>query len=247
MLKKIVLVVFLFISLIPCKLENVYAADRVVVKSLPSDLWYENIYLLADKLSWMDYKNFTLQIGDKASHIYNFPNWYSGKYDIKLLKEDINDDTEEDIIIVLNNDLAEAGMPVDEIHILNKIIDPDLRYEEAPIEPIKLTTDRLIKMKQHGDTVTVTADKRKYNVHISKYNYSNSHSPYVGTESIEYSIKKGKLIGTIVAYVFYDAVTGGIIGKFDIQYQWDGKMYKAKSILFRNYFPKSKKLLLGLD
>jgi hypothetical protein len=239
MLKKIALVVFLIISLVTCKLEKVYAADRIVVKSIPSDLWYENIYVIADKLSWMDYKNFTVQIGDKASHIYNFPNWYSGKYDIKLLKEDINDDTEEDIIIVLNNDLVEAGKPVDEIHILNKIIDTDLRYEEALIEPIKFTANRLIKMKQQGDLVTVIADKKKYNVDISKYNYANPHSPYVGTESIEYSIKKGKLIGTIGAYVSYDAVTGGVFGNFDIQYQWDGKMYKAKSIVFKNYFPKN--------
>ena len=56
---------------------------------------------------------------------------------------------------------------------------------------------------------------------------------------IEYYIKKGKLIGTIGAYVSYDAVTGGIFGNFHIQYQWDGKMYKAKSIVFKNYFPKN--------
>jgi hypothetical protein len=239
MLKKIVIVVFLIISLVTCKFESIYAADRVVVKSLLSDLWYENIYLLADKLSWMDYKNFTVQIGDKGSLVYNFPNWYSGKNDIKLSKEDINDDTEEDIIIVLNNDIAKVRKPVDEIHILNKIIDPNLRYEEAQIEPIKLTVDRLIKMEQQGNTVTVVADKKKYNVNISKYNYANPHSPYVSTEFIEYSIKKGKLIGTVGAYVSYDAVTGGIIGKFDIQYQWNGKMYKANSIVFRDYFPKT--------
>jgi hypothetical protein len=238
--KKIVLIVFLILSLVTCKPENAYADDRIVLKSIPSDLWYENIYLIADKLSWIEYRNFTVQIGDKpASHIYNFPNWYSGKYDIKLLKEDINDDSEEDIIIVLNNDIAEAGKPVDEIHILNKIIDPDLSYEEAAIEPMNLTAERLIKIEQHGDTVTVLADKKKYNVDISKYNYANPHNPYIDTESIEYSIKNGKLIGTIGAYVSYDAVTGGVFGKFDIQYQWDGEMYKARPVVFKNYFPKN--------
>lgn len=241
MIRKVLLPVFLIILLTTCRHESIYAADRVVVKSLSSDLWYENIYLLADKLSGMDYKNFTVQIGDKGSYIYNFPNWYSGKYDIKLLKEDINDDTEEDIIIVLNNDLAGPENPIDEIHILNKKINPDLSYagyEEAEIEPVKLTANRFIKMEQQGNIITVIADKKKYNIDISKYNYANAHSPHVYTERIEYSIRNGKLIGTIGAYVDYEAVTGGLFGYFDIQYQWDGKMYKAKSISFRNYTPR---------
>lgn len=217
--------------------ESSDAVERVVVRSITSER-NANIYLLADKLSWMDYRNFTVQIGDKGILTYNFPNWYSGKYYVEFLKEDINDDMQEDIIVVLNNDVAGPGKPVDEIHILNGMVDPYLRFQEAAIEPLESTVNRFIKMKQRGNTITVLADKKKYNVDISKYNYANPQDPYVSTEIVKYSIKRGKLIATIGAYVSYDAVTGGKFGNFDIEYLWDGKMYKAKSILFKNYIPK---------
>lgn len=54
----------------------------------------------------MDYGNFTVQIGDRGELVYNFPHWYHGKYDPALYNVDINDDTLEDVIIVLNNDKA---------------------------------------------------------------------------------------------------------------------------------------------
>lgn len=38
-----------FFMLLMLTLELNYASDRVVVESLPSDIWYKRIYLIADK------------------------------------------------------------------------------------------------------------------------------------------------------------------------------------------------------
>ncbi|MFJ8066872.1 hypothetical protein ACIQYS_20050 [Psychrobacillus sp. NPDC096426] len=56
----------------------------VLLISVPSDIWYKRVYLIADKKSWMDYENFTVQIGDRGELVYDFPNWYHGKYDPAL-------------------------------------------------------------------------------------------------------------------------------------------------------------------
>ncbi|WP_391115957.1 hypothetical protein [Psychrobacillus sp. L3] len=54
-------------------LEKAYASERVVLLSVTSDIWYKRIYLMADKKSWIDYENFTVQIGDRVGLVYNFP------------------------------------------------------------------------------------------------------------------------------------------------------------------------------
>ena len=92
MFNKIYVYCFMFVSLLICNFENCYATDLVVFLSIPSDVWYENIYLIADKVTWMDYKNFTVQVGDMGTLVYNFPDWYHGKYDPALLNEDMNND-----------------------------------------------------------------------------------------------------------------------------------------------------------
>lgn len=71
-------------------LKNAYAAERVVVNSLHSDKWYENVYLMADKIDWMTFRNFTVQIGDKGEYLYHFPKWESGKYDTYLFRDDLD-------------------------------------------------------------------------------------------------------------------------------------------------------------
>lgn len=233
MLKKFNVCCFMFLSLLTCNFQNVYATDRVVLLSIPSDMWHQRIYLIADKLSWMDYRNFTVQVGDMGEYVYNFPNWYHGKYEPALYKEDINNDMLEDIIIVLNNDTADPGKPVKDIHILNQIHDPYRRYEEAPVESIEFTIKSHVKIEKHDNNLTILTGKNKYIINISKYNYDNPREPHVSIESIEYSIKDGKLFGTIGAYVVRDdSVYGGLFGHLSIEYFWDGKMYKAKSIVF---------------
>jgi hypothetical protein len=92
MLKKIIAFCLVFLLLFAFKHKEVNAADRVVLASVPSNLWYDNVYLIADRITWMDYKNFTVQIGDNGQLIYNFPNWHHGKYLPLLYKEDINGD-----------------------------------------------------------------------------------------------------------------------------------------------------------
>lgn len=223
----------ILLALSICNFKNTSATDRVVLKSISSDTWYETVYLMADKLSWMDYKNFTIQIGDMGEYVYNFPNWYHGKYDPALYKEDINNDKLDDIIVVLNND-APLGKPIKDIHILNQIHDPYRRYEEVQVEPIELTINQRVKMEKHDNIVTIIIDKKKYDINISKYNYVNPREPQTGIESIEYCVKNGKLFGSLSAYVVIDkSAYAGRIGYFNIEYSWDGKMYKAKSIEFK--------------
>lgn len=233
MIKKIISpICFILLTLFLNSVNNA-ASDRVVLISIPSDIWYERIYLLADKKSWMDYENFTVQIGDRGGLVYNFPDWYHGKYDPALYNKDINGDKLEDVIIVLNNDKAGLGKPLRDIHILNQLRDPYQRYEEATVEPINLTINRLVKIEQHGNIVTVLAETKKYEIDISKYNFSNPRDPYVSIDTIEYSIENGTLKGIINAYVVRDdSVYGGLVGHLTIDYFWDGKMYIAKTITF---------------
>jgi len=215
-------------------LEKAYASERVVLLSAPSDIWYKRVYLIADKKSWMNYENFTVQIGDRVELVYDFPNWYHGKYDPALNYDDINGDTLEDVLVVLNNDKAGIGKPLKDIHILNQIQDPYQRFEEAPVEPINLTINRLVKIVKHENIVTIITCKMKYEVDISKYNFTNPRKPYVSMETIEYSLENGALIGTMSAYVERDdSVYGGLLGHLTIAYFWDGKMYKAKSVTFK--------------
>lgn len=58
-----------------------HAVDRVVVNSLHTGKWYETVYLMADKIDWMTFRNFTVQIGLRGQHLYHFSKWESGKYD----------------------------------------------------------------------------------------------------------------------------------------------------------------------
>lgn len=215
-------------------LEKTYASDRVVLLSVPSDIWYKRVYLIAIKKSWMDYGNFTVQIGDGGQLVYHFPNWYHGKYDPTLYYKDISGDRLEDVIVVLNNDKASIGTPLKDIHILNQIQDPYLRYEESPVEPIDLTFSRLVKLEKQGNFVTILADKKEYKIDISKYNFTNARKPFSDIDAIEYSIESGILIGTVSINVVRDnSVYGGLLGHLAIKYFWNGKMYKAKSITFK--------------
>ncbi|TQR15548.1 hypothetical protein [Psychrobacillus soli] len=226
---------FLITFLLLCQLENAYASERVVLLSVPSDIWYKRVYLLADKKSWMDFENFTVQIGDRGVLVYHFPDWYHGKYDPALYYQDINEDMLEDVIIVLNNDKADHK----EIHILNQIQDPYLRFEEAPVEPIDLTINRLVKIRKHNHILSILASKIKYEIDLSPYNFTNPRKPYFSTETVEYSIENGALIGTMsVNVVRDDSVYGGLLGYLTIVYFWDGKMYKAKYVTFQQEEPE---------
>ncbi|WP_462411560.1 hypothetical protein [Neobacillus sp. Marseille-QA0830] len=69
--------------------ERIYATDRVVLTSTPLDRAEMRIYLLADKITWMDYENFTVQVGEQGQGmLYYFPDWHHGKYDSALYYAD---------------------------------------------------------------------------------------------------------------------------------------------------------------
>ena len=231
----------LLLSMLFLNFEKPISSDRVVLVSVPSDIWYKRIYLIADKKSWMDYENFTVQIGDRGELVYHFPDWYHGKYDPALYYEDINGDALEDVIIVLNNDKAGIGKTLKDIHILNQLHDPNQRYEEAQVEPINLIMNRLVKIQKQGHIVTIVAGEKKYNMDISQYNFSNPREPYFNIDTMEYSIENGTLRAIINAYVVRDdSVYGGLLGHLVIEYIWDGEMYKAKSITFKQHEPERK-------
>lgn len=80
----------------------VYASERVVLASVPSEIWHQNIYLMADQITWMDYENFAVQVGDMGQMIYHFPKWYHGKYEPKLFELDLSGDTFDDKYKYLN-------------------------------------------------------------------------------------------------------------------------------------------------
>ncbi|MFJ8066873.1 hypothetical protein ACIQYS_20055 [Psychrobacillus sp. NPDC096426] len=101
---------------------------------------------------------------------------------------------------MLNNDKASIGKPLKDIHILNQIQDP-YKFEEAQVEPINLSINCLLKIVKYDNIATIIAGKMKYEVDISKHNFTNPRKPYVSMETIEYSIENGAVIGTMSAYV----------------------------------------------
>lgn len=207
-----------------------YAVDRVVIRSITvgnPDKWYENIYLIADK-DGMDYKNFTVQVGDFGRNLYDFPNWYNYSYEPKLYKEDLNGDKLEDIIVVL---VRGAGTSVSEkaIHILHQGYAEFYDFQEAPVEPIDDAVKRLVKMEQKGNVITVLIGKKKYEVDYSKFGYSTPvDRPGFGSIE-EYEPKSGILYGATNVFV---TIPEANIGSLNVTYAWDGKMYKAVSVIF---------------
>ncbi|WP_019414046.1 hypothetical protein [Paenisporosarcina sp. TG20] len=213
------------------------ANERIVLKSVPSEYWHQNIYLMADKITWMDFENFAVQVGDMGGMIYHFPNWYHGKYEPKLFDEDVSGDKFDDLIIVLNNDKASAGKPRKEVHVLNFI--KGQGYEEAKVEPIQKTKTHInsnVTLRKHGKFVTIRIGDVKYTTDISKYNYPNPREPFViSYELIDYSFSNGQLIGIVPLYVLQETTSGGLIGYLILEYTWDGIEYVVKQLNFREY------------
>ena len=236
MFKKIFTCSLLLLLLFP--FGRTYAIDRVVLTSVPTERGDMRIYLLADRKSWMDYENFTVQVGEQGQGVlYHFPDWYHGKYDSALYYVDVSGDKQKDIVIVLNNDRAGIGKPLRDIHILNQ--QHDYIFKEAPVDPITTTLNRLAKIEQQGNIVKILAGKKEYKIDIAKYHFVNPRTPHFFIDTMEYAIENGTLIGIVGAYVTRDdAVTGGILGKLKIKYDWDGNRYFAKSITFKQAEPE---------
>jgi hypothetical protein len=232
MIKKITLSCFLLLFFLSSR-GNAYEIDRVVLTSVPTGRADTRIYLLADKISWMDYENFVIQVGEQAQGIlYHFPDWYHGKYDTELHFVDVSDDKQKDIIVILNNDRAGLGKPIKDIHILNQ--QHDLLFKEAAIEPISTALNRLAKVEKKGNIVTVFEGRKKHKIDVTNYHFVNPRKPYFGIETMEYAIENGSLTGLVGVYVVRDDwVQGGLLGRIKVKYGWDGIKYFAKSITFK--------------
>jgi len=212
--------------------------ERVVLLSVPSEIRHQIIYLMADKITWMDYENFVIQVGDMGQMLYRFPKWYHGKYPPELIYKDVNGDTFGDIIVVLNNDKAGIGNPNKDIHILNFIKERE-EYEEGSIESMektKTTIKSIVTLEKQGDIVTIRVGDEKYATDISKYNYRKPREPFViGFDQTNYSIENGQLFGKVPVYISQDSLTGGLIGLLKLEYDWNGKEYVVKQINFIQY------------
>jgi len=212
--------------------------ERVVLLSVPSEIRHSIIYLMADKITWMDYENFVIQVGDMGQMLYRFPNWYHGKYPPVLIYKDVNGDSFGDIIVVLNNDRAGIGNPKKDIHILNFIKEREA-YEEAPIESMektKTTIKSKVTLGKQGNIVTIYIGDEKYTTDISKYNYQNPREPLsISFDLTTYSVENGQLFGKIPVLISQDSFIGGLIGLLKLEYDWDGKEYAVKQIDFIEY------------
>lgn len=245
LMKKIFLILLIAVSF--SHAGRAYASNKMVLTSIPSDIWYERVYLIADKIDTWHYENFTVQIGDMGEWVYNPSGWYHGKYDPYLNKEDINRDGRDDVIIVLNNDIAGLGNPLRDIHIINTVFYPyhdsyALKYEEAQIEPIKAVINRLTKIEKHGNIVTLLVGDKKHNIDITPYHFKNPRDPFILPDLVEYSIEGGTLVATISANVVRDdSVLGGFLGNIKIEYAWDGKKYIAEKTTFKQTYPENQK------
>ncbi|WP_449536276.1 hypothetical protein [Ferdinandcohnia sp. Marseille-Q9671] len=224
-----------------CNTGKAYAVQRVVTSHIISNVWYENIFLIADKADGSATKNFTVQVGGGVDSVggellYNFPNWYNDKFAPKLFYEDSNGDKLNDIIVALIS-AAGSGLSTKEIHILNQVHDPDRSYEEVPVESISDAVKRLVKMKQKGNEIVFKIGEKKYFVDYFKFGYYTSvDRPGVG--SIEdYKTENGVLYGYTTVFV---SIPEASIGTLKVKYHWDGKMYKAESATFSEAKPHPK-------
>jgi hypothetical protein len=237
----------LLIAVLVSHAGRAYASNKMVLTSIPSDTWYERVYLIANKIDTWQYENFTVQIGDMGEYVYNPSGWYHGKYDPDLQKQDMNRDGRGDIIIVLNNDVAGPGNPLKDVHIINTVFYPYkgsyvLKYEEAQIEPIKAVITRLTKIEKHGDIVTLLVGEKRYNIDLVPYDFKNPRDPYIVPDLVEYTIEDGTLVANISANVVRDnSVLGGFLGNIKIEYEWDGKRYTANKITFKQAKPENQK------
>jgi hypothetical protein len=206
------------------------AEDRVVIRSITvdnPDKVNENIYLIADK-DGTDYRNFTVQVGDFGRSLYHFPNWYHYSYEPKLYKEDLNGDKLEDIMVELVTG-AGTSMSTKAIHILHQGYADFYAFQEVPVEPINDAVNRLVKMEQKGDKITVLIGKKRYVVDYSRFGFATPVDR-PGYGSIEgYEPKDGILYGTTNVFV---TIPEAYIGGLTVKYAWDGKMYKGVSVTF---------------
>ncbi|KAB2336341.1 hypothetical protein F7731_12725 [Cytobacillus depressus] len=223
----------LIITFLVCHTGKAYAVQRVVTSHIISDVWYENIFLIADKVDSMATKNFTVQIGGGVDSVggelfYNFPNWYNDKFAPKLFYEDINSDGLKDVIVALISG-AGSGISTKEIHVLNQVHDPYRRYEKVPVESLNAAVKRLVKIEQKGNEITALIGKKKYVVDYTKFGYQTPVD-HPGVGAIEnYEPKDGILYGTTNVFV---TIPEAYIGSIKVRYAWDGKMYKAESAVF---------------
>ncbi|KGR79473.1 hypothetical protein [Ureibacillus manganicus] len=212
---------------------NPYAAQRVVTSHIISDLWYENIFLIADKIDGVATKNFTIQIGGGVDSVggelfYNFPNWYNAKFAPKLFHEDINGDGLKDVIVSLITGSG-SGLSTKEIHVLNQFKDPNKRYQEVPVESINDAVKRLVNIGGEGNEVMVEINNMKYFVDLMQFDYQFlNESPAVGSLE-DYKVENGVLFGYTTVFV---AIPEASIGELKIKYIWEGKTYKAESVEF---------------
>lgn len=207
---------------------NAHAVDRVVVNSLHADRWYDNVFLMADKIDWMTFRNFTVQIGDQGQYLYHFPTWESGKYYTYLFRDDLDGNKFTDVIIVLDN-------YTDPIHVLQQ--EPYKGYKEVPVESIDESIKRLVKMEKKGDIVTITTKQKTYKVNVKPFHYSTAKPSstliYGGIDHVNYSVQDHKLIAVVPVLI----TIGGGIGDLKFTYNWTGKGYEAKSVSFQEAVP----------
>jgi hypothetical protein len=231
---------FLMLLNLFCYTSPAIAAQRVVTNHIISDPWYESVFLMADKVNNMATKNFTVQVGGGFDSVggellYNFPHWYNSKFAPDLFYHDINDDGLRDIIVALVSG-AGSGISMKEIHVLNQVQDPYRRYEEVQVESINDAVKRLVKMDQKGNEITISIGKKKYVVDYSKFGYGTPVDlPGVGAME-SYEPKGGILYGSTVVSV---RIPEAAIGRLDVKYAWDGKIYKAESVIFEEHKPES--------
>ncbi|MEH7226770.1 hypothetical protein V7112_23510 [Bacillus sp. JJ1566] len=236
------LLVGMLTMLLICHTGKAYAIQRVVTSYIISDVLYENIFLIADKANSMATKNFTVQVGGGVDSVggelfYNFPNWYNDKFASHLFYEDINGDELKDIIVVLISGSG-SGISTKGIHVLNQIQDPDRRYTEVPVESLNDAVKRLVTMDRKGNEIMITIGKNKYKVDYSSFDYYIPVDvPAVGSLE-DFKPENGTLYGYTTVFV---SIPEASIGSLKVKYGWDGKMYKADSIIFIEAEPKTVK------
>lgn len=227
--RRLIVVLISTFTFFTCSSVSARQAERVVMNGIPSDVWQENIYLIADRIDQKEYRNFDVQIGNEG-FLYHFPTWKSGKYGTKMFSEDLNKDKQNEVMIVLDNFN-------DPIHLLQISTNDDQseEYKEVPIESVPEAVKRLVEMEKKGDIVTITTKQKTYKVNLKSLGFkdtSSDDSVYTHVP-VDYMVEKKKLVADAVVMISTDG--GGAIGNLKLLYDWNGKKYEVQTITFEKY------------
>lgn len=219
----VIIGVLSFFILSYCNMDKEVFLNNEDEKTVVAEIPEKNIKLYAINKDNGMYTEFLLQLGNRERY-FDWQNVSNPTFSPRLILSDLNKDGVEELIVILVNGTG-TGFHTEEVHIID--ISTFQNYDaENPIHVIyknvktKLTPEE-IKISFAGYTTTLD---EKY-IDIEPQQLFND---IVFGNIINYEIKDDKLYVTVGAQIG----PASFIGKMEMSYYFQGKMYVVDNIRF---------------